>query len=351
MGRNELKRVLDSAIAFDNNCETWIYGIGDSAELYQQGLEREGISSWIAGYCVDNYGVCGTFHEKKIIDVRKLEGKKINILVCSLNPKVAIILYNKAKMITENVCLLDEYVLKKNSEKVLAVYDMFEDQKSRDVYEELIFARIQGRMPKVGTYSDNAYFCWNEFSDIELGKTFIDCGAYVGDTIDQYIWKVFGVFDKIIAFEPDANNRKSMSYRLDRLQKEWNISDGKIEVITAGLSDKSEIRSFTSFGNGLGSKFADNGELQVEVVVLDDVIEERVDFLKADVESFEYRLLSGGKELIKNYKPLLAICIYHNAIDMFSVPLLIASMDLNYKFAVRHHGSGLLDTVLYAWVE
>jgi hypothetical protein len=55
MSRCELVRALKTAKVTLNG-EMWIYGIGDSANLYQEGLEREGVIEKIAGYCVDISG-------------------------------------------------------------------------------------------------------------------------------------------------------------------------------------------------------------------------------------------------------------------------------------------------------
>lgn len=104
---------------------------------------------------------------------------------------------------------------------------------------------------------------------------------------------------------------------------------------------------------GVGSKFVDgafDGEI-CPICSIDTSITEAYDFLKADIEGYEYQMLVGAQESIKKNKPLLAICIYHNAIDFYSILLLIKSIEPAYKFAVRHHTSCLSDTVLYAWVE
>lgn len=62
-------------------------------------------------------------------------------------------------------------------------------------------------------------------------------------------------------------------------------------------------------------------------------------------------MLLGAEKGIKRYKPLLAICIYHNAMDFYEIPMLIKRMVPEYKLAVRHHKETLSETVLYAYVE
>ena len=87
------------------------------------------------------------------------------------------------------------------------------------------------------------------------------------------------------------------------------------------------------------------------MICLDEYIKEPYTFLKADIESFEYRMLCGAKRGIRTYQPRMSICIYHSAIDLYSIPLLIKEILPEYHFAVRHHADDLTGTVLYTWIE
>ena len=104
--------------------------------------------------------------------------------------------------------------------------------------------------------------------------------------------------------------------------------------------------------NGLGSKIvqgvASEGE-SIKIVALDDVLDEDIDFLKADIESYEYKMLLGAEKTIRRCRPNIAVCIYHNSTDFYSVPLLVHKMMPDAKLAVRHHSNTLADTVLYAF--
>jgi len=88
------------------------------------------------------------------------------------------------------------------------------------------------------------------------------------------------------------------------------------------------------------------------VYAIDDFFkEQQVSFLKADIESFELDMLRGAESVIKRDKPLLAICIYHNASDMFTIPLYIKELCSDYKFKIRQHAYDFAETVLYAYTE
>jgi hypothetical protein len=87
------------------------------------------------------------------------------------------------------------------------------------------------------------------------------------------------------------------------------------------------------------------------VYALDDYFKQKkIDFLKADIESYEMNMLYGAESIIKRDNPLLAVSIYHNASDMFNIPLLVKQLCKEYKLKIRHHTFEWYDTVLYAYI-
>ena len=77
--------------------------------------------------------------------------------------------------------------------------------------------------------------------------------------------------------------------------------------------------------------------------------EERVTFIKMDIEGAELESLKGaGRIIIREQKPKLAICVYHKKEDIFDIPEYILSLNPKYKLYLRHYTLGEWDTVLYA---
>ncbi len=58
--------------------------------------------------------------------------------------------------------------------------------------------------------------------------------------------------------------------------------------------------------------------------------------------------MKGSRKIIENYKPKLAVCIYHKPEDLFLIPLLIREMNPSYRFYVRQYADARQETVLYA---
>ncbi len=67
-----------------------------------------------------------------------------------------------------------------------------------------------------------------------------------------------------------------------------------------------------------------------------------------DIEGAERKTIEGAENIIKKYRPELAICVYHRADDIFEIPLAIKKLVPEYKLYLRQHSDSLLDTVLYA---
>lgn len=358
--REELELCLSQNLPDIGGKELIIWGTGNTAQLYQEGLSRLEVEGfYISAYVDSNESKWGKeFNGKKIYspqDVQKLDN--IVILICSPTPRVI----HEISQIIEGLGLsyyhIDEVILKAHKDQVLSAYDLLNDEKSKHIYAELIKCHMQGIYPDSELVSDNdkQYFEWGKVCGERTLDSFIDCGAYVGDSIERYIWNLDGVFKKIIALEPDAGNYAAMEKRVERLKSEWNIQSSKIELFPYGVGNESMEMAFDSYdtNNGLGSKFVSESESDetCKIVALDDILpDEKYNFLKADIESFEYKMLEGANDYIQKYHPNIAVCIYHNVVDFYSIINMLHDKYPEYFFAVRHYTNVLSETVLYCWL-
>ena len=81
---------------------------------------------------------------------------------------------------------------------------------------------------------------------------------------------------------------------------------------------------------------------------MDDVIKEKVTYIKMDIEGAELDTLLGAKKIITQYRPKLAVCIYHKDSDMLNIMEYLQTLNSQYKFYMRHHNCNMTETVLYA---
>lgn len=75
---------------------------------------------------------------------------------------------------------------------------------------------------------------------------------------------------------------------------------------------------------------------------------ETVDLIKLDVEGSELQALEGGMASIRRFRPVLAVCMYHDREDLFDIPLYLARELADYTFRIGHYSTTFIDTVLYA---
>ncbi len=355
MTHKDVERLLTENVPEIENKELWIFGAGNTAALYYNGLlrlEKEGF--FINGYIDNDKRKWGQkWNHKDVVSLDSLKSRKnrICVLICSIQSKVVSSISRQLSEDGFEHYHIDEVIFKFHKEEILQVYDLL-DADSKIIYEMLLKERMHCDGVQLPVDMNEQYFALRPFMFSNQGEVFVDCGAYVGDTIERYIWKRDGVLKKIIGFEPDKKNFGAMRNRVKRLKLEWGLAENAIEIYEKGVADRTlrgRVERYED-NHGLGSKIVDTDDGDYTTVALDEFIKQPYSFLKADIESWEYKLIQGAQEGIKTNRPLLAICIYHNAVDFYQIPLLIHQIVPDYNLAIRHHSHTLAETVLYAWV-
>lgn len=237
------------------------------------------------------------------------------------------------KMIeTRKLSPLSVYDIRKAKELKLLVAD----EKSRETIDKIVELRNKGINNLFEVFSGRQYFQKDifDFSD----EVFLDCGSYMGEEID-YLNGLNCGNHKIYAFEPDKKNFDVIN------KKYYNYKN--IICINKGVWSESCELHFNSMGTD-GSMIDDCGSDSIEAVAIDEIINEKVTFIKMDIEGSELQAIEGAAKIIVKYKPKLAICIYHLDKDLWEIPFKIHSLVADYDIFIRHHSLGLSDTVMYA---
>ena len=175
-------------------------------------------------------------------------------------------------------------------------------------------------------------------------EVFVDCGAFTGDTIEAFMAVRGRRFDRIVAVEPDAVNRRVLQRRID----DWDRSGiGPIQVAPVAVGAKRGKLQFATTGTA-GSRVGSGSET-VDVAPLDEILAEcRPTFIKFDVEGAEHDALVGGSQSIRDNLPVLAVCLYHRPEDLWDLPLLIRSLGPGYRLYLRRYSDERWETVCYA---
>ncbi len=192
------------------------------------------------------------------------------------------------------------------------------------------------------SYEKNRMYFDAEMVGPEEEEIFIDGGCYdATDSLDFITWSK-GQAKKIFAFEPDDNNYKNCQATLEKQKK---IA---FQIENAGLWSENTTMTFQNEGN-VGSHLSSTGTIKVGMKSIDSVVvDEKVTFIKLDIEGAELEALKGAKQTIIKNKPKLAICLYHKKEDILEIPKYVKGLVPEYKLYIRHYSPYLFDTVLYA---
>ncbi|MFX1449346.1 MAG: FkbM family methyltransferase [Promethearchaeota archaeon] len=142
---------------------------------------------------------------------------------------------------------------------------------------------------------------------LKPGMVALDIGANIGShTLPMA--KIVGTKGKIIAFEP-------MKWALKKLKRNITLNNfNNIIIENIALSDKTEFkevwfRSSWTVDNTIINDANIPHEVQMET--LDKYINthhlKKVDFIKIDVDGYEFKVLRGAIETLKKFKPTMVV--------------------------------------------
>jgi len=194
------------------------------------------------------------------------------------------------------------------------------------------------------------------YSDfVAPGDTIIDGGACYGDTALYFLDKIKGQ-GQVYSFEFMEQNLKIFRQNLD-LNPQYK---DKIEIIERPITGTSNQKIYAEY-NASASFATDkkpSGTTNIKEycsITIDDFVREKnlekVDFIKLDIEGYEYEALKAASETIKKHNPKLAICIYHKLEDLWIIPNLLKKINPAYKFYLNHSTLNTEETVLFARVD
>ena len=123
---------------------------------------------------------------------------------------------------------------------------------------------------------------------------FVDGGAWDGDTIRAIKEVTDNNFSKVFAFEPSPDAFMNLS--------EKHANDSRVTLVNKGLHNKTTTLKFDDFGS-TASRLSTTGTTEVPVTTIDEIVQnDRVSYIKLNIEGAEYCAIEGGRSTIKKYK-------------------------------------------------
>lgn len=242
--------------------------------------------------------------------------------------------------------------IEKEIPDIIQALDLYEDEESKRIYAHAIAKRISQGISDLtwkDLYSGGEYF-GQDFMPIGDNEVYVDCGAYNGDTVLEFVEHV-NDYEAVYAFELDHENYGELVSRTNRLpnvicEEKGVYSEAKKIAYSIG---EGEFDPREGISIMKASEHATHIQYS-EVVTLDGYFGDRkVTFIKMDIEGCEEEALKGAGELITKQAPKLAICVYHRTDDFWKLPQLIKKYHPSYKLYLRHHNvDNCWGSVLYA---
>ena len=327
-----------------------MYGMGNGADKIIDVLDALGIE--VSDFFASDGFVRGhSFHGKKVLSFSEVKEKyKKFIVLLAFGSSLPDVMEKFYAIADEHelyapdvpVCggeLFDAAFYLENREKFDEVRALLADEKSREVYDDLISYKLSGdisHLRHADTEKDEA------LREILSGgyTAYADLGAYNGDTVREAL-AYYPTVTKITAFEPSAKTYAKLTAYTDTL-------DGiEIHALPLCAWDKKETviltdgagRNTTIGGTSVG-KTKNGAKVRTsECDALDNQngYEGESLLIKYDVEGAEDEAIRGSLRTILANDTEMIVSLYHKSRDLFSLPLMIHEVLPNHKLYLRKH--------------
>lgn len=364
----EMKEIKEVCI----NRKVVLWGAGGYGQGVLSRFEENGLKNNLISFCDSDRNKWGTsidglnvysyeyikqnFKEDILFLICSSSGKEIKDKLITLGEKEEDIYLPKEEGYLQKDAVLKSLnrMFFKSDQKyfndsVMHFKNMLQDDESKEVLDARVNLIKTGNWKYLNNIDINKeqYFL-NDFYELNNEEIYVDLGAWNGDTILKFINKVNGKYKKIIAFEPEKENYKSLKLNVERN----NIEN--IDIYNLGSWNEKTTLKFLSNDTASrinNEKIEEGGISMIYTEKLDNLfIDTPITFIKMDIEGAEKESILGAKEIIKKYKPKLAICVYHKLEDIYMIPKMIKELVPEYKLYLRHHSLGMWETVCYACI-
>ena len=226
---------------------------------------------------------------------------------------------------------------------LMECHGVLEDSRSREVFSAIV-ERVLGDgsdLDVMHKVCEGEQYFPPGLAMMSGQERLVDAGAFNGDTLQDFIARCAGKFDRVFCFELDEINFKALQANVDLMPERDRVS-----IYNLGLWDEAAEISYSigKYQSAIGT-----GQAKGRVIALDEALEgQRISMIKMDIEGAELKGLRGARNIIKDQHPKLAICVYHDFRHLWEVPLYIKSLVPEYRIFLRHHTALEYETVCYA---
>lgn len=315
-----------------------LYGMGNGADMIISVLESLNLH-FCEVFASDSFVRGHSFHGKKVLTFSQVKEKYddfIILLTFAVHDEKTLELIkdmsNSYELYSPTVPIAGKGLftldyIKENDELFEKAYQILADERSKEDFVKVLNFKISGKVNYLFDCEYQKSELYKDIIHLSDEEVIVDLGAYDGDTIREFLDVTGGKYKKIYAFEPDEKNFRKLKAKCEALEN--------TEFYNLGAWDKKETLLFSK-KNGRNSHKSENG-VPVNFDSVDNIVKEKITFLKMDIEGAELKALQGAENSIKRFKPKLYVCAYHRNEDFFALALKINEIYDGYKIYFRHH--------------
>lgn len=245
------------------------------------------------------------------------------------------------------------------------IYEMFADDLSKELFVENINFKLTGNKLTLVEFADGDTFFDSSLIPESKHYSYMDVGAYTGDTLLRFYAFCRGQYDKIYAVEPDNGNFQA----LKKLVKYGRLEN--VDLFHVGGWDRKDILTFYTV-KGENKKNFDSPNFFEELkenmpvrwkIAQDEVFSEQVpvdtvdhllkgkicNILKINALAADYETVRGAEETIRKYSPVLIGEFGTKKDNLTALLKYIHQINPSYKIYLREKKIfGDYKTVFYA---
>lgn len=222
---------------------------------------------------------------------------------------------------------LKEHIIERFDD-IEKVYSLLADDKSRQTYKCVLKYKITGELKYLRDCTTDTDEAFENLIKLGSNETYIDLGAFNGDTVLDFAERTNYRYKEIYALEPNKRNYKKLLLCTENMKNVYTFN-------CAAWSENTTLIFNT--GGGRQSQISTKG-IETQAKSVDSILNgKEATYIKFDVEGAEKEAIKGSEQTIKEHSPKLCIAVYHRLFDMIDIPLQIKKINPNYKFYLRHY--------------
>lgn len=314
-----------------------MYGMGNGADSICAKLEAEGLD--VSEYFASDDFVRGqSFHGKRVKKLSDIEAEYDNFVIVIAFGTQLFNVMDRIKSIANRHTVIvptmpvygnnifDKKFVNEHEDDILKVCELFEEEISKNIYRDIIKFQFTGKLEYLISCESSKDEAYQNILNLGDNESYLDLGAYRGDTVDEFLKYTNGNYENITALEPDPKSFKKLVEHCQNLH-DFTACNAAV------WSENCEI-FFDKKGGRMSS--ASKCGVPISAITIDS-LNQPFTYIKMDVEGSEKCAILGGINTIEKYKPKLNIALYHRGEDIFTLPLLIHKIQPGYKLFIRHH--------------